>query len=424
MILGALLGAGAGLAVAAGLGLPIAIGLAGAALLLALAGLLLALRIRSLRLAVEPDYLHLTGFRVDRRYHLAPGPLARVPSNGVTRRRRLSALGGAVGRARLETTGETIELIQLGTTPSVIVVPTEKGRVALAAAAEGELIEALMDAARTRAARPEPARVTAAPAPTAVPAAAAAPAPTTAPAMPGAAPGAMPATTAAVVATAAAAVTAPALAPPRPPAPAPPPRPLTGIERMALEERMARERQAALTGAQTEQAAASLTASSAAMTAPGRPAIPFLPTRPAPQPVAAPPAAATAAAPAMGAAAPAVAATPAATRTFPRALPRALPRRRPVRPMARRVAPPSLGPDLAMLGTPLVGAAVVWALAVFAGSRPAADGLDPIGFALLLCGPVAVLAAFLARSRWPRLAGLTSVAAVIGLALVVRALIG
>jgi protein-S-isoprenylcysteine O-methyltransferase Ste14 len=77
-----------------------------------------------------------------------------------------------------------------------------------------------------------------------------------------------------------------------------------------------------------------------------------------------------------------------------------------------------------MLGTPLVGAAVVWALAVFAGSRPAADGLDPIGFALLLCGPVAVLAAFLARSRWPRLAGLTSVAAVIGLALVVRALIG
>jgi hypothetical protein len=92
--------------------------------------------------------------------------------------------------------------------------------------------------------------------------------------------------------------------------------------------------------------------------------------------------------------------------------------------MARRVARPSLGPDLAMLGIPLVGAAVVWAVAVFAGSRPAEDGLDPIGFALLLCGPAAVLAAFLARSRWPRLAGLTSVAAVITLGLVVRALIG
>jgi hypothetical protein len=77
-----------------------------------------------------------------------------------------------------------------------------------------------------------------------------------------------------------------------------------------------------------------------------------------------------------------------------------------------------------MLGAPLVGAAAVWAIAVFAGTRPAEDGLDPIGFALLLCGPVAALAAFLARSRWPRLAGLTSVAAAISLGLVVRALIG
>jgi hypothetical protein len=92
--------------------------------------------------------------------------------------------------------------------------------------------------------------------------------------------------------------------------------------------------------------------------------------------------------------------------------------------MARRVVRPSLGPDLAILGVPLVGAAIVWAVAVFAGMRPAADGMDPIGFALLLCGPAAVLAAFLARSRWPRLAGLTSVAAVITLALVVRAVIG
>ncbi len=69
-------------------------------------------------------------------------------------------------------------------------------------------------------------------------------------------------------------------------------------------------------------------------------------------------------------------------------------------------------------------AAIVWALAVFVGSRPAAAGLDPIGAALLLCGPIAVLAAWLARSRWPRLAGLTSIAAVISLALVARALIG
>lgn len=92
--------------------------------------------------------------------------------------------------------------------------------------------------------------------------------------------------------------------------------------------------------------------------------------------------------------------------------------------MARRVGPASLWPDIAMLGGPLAVTAVVWAIAVFVGSRPGAAGLDPIGLALLLCGPIAVLAAWLARSRWPRLAGLTSIAAVISLALVARALIG
>jgi hypothetical protein len=37
---------------------------------------------------------------------------------------------------------------------------------------------------------------------------------------------------------------------------------------------------------------------------------------------------------------------------------------------------------------------------------------------------VAVLAIFLARTRWPRLAGLSSLAAVLALALVARAVIG
>jgi hypothetical protein len=187
---------------------------------------------------------------------------------------------------------------------------------------------------------------------------------------------------------------------------------------MALEEQMASERQAAFAGVRTEQAAASLTASAAAITAPGRPASFFPPVQPVPVAPAPVPSAMPAPAAAPATTATAVASAP------PRTLPRALPRRRPLRPMARRVVRPSLGPDLAILGVPLVGAAIVWAIAVFAGMRPAADGMDPIGFALLLCGPAAVLAAFLARSRWPRLAGLTSVAAVITLALVVRALIG
>jgi hypothetical protein len=92
--------------------------------------------------------------------------------------------------------------------------------------------------------------------------------------------------------------------------------------------------------------------------------------------------------------------------------------------MARRAGRPLIGSEAVMMAAPIIGAAVVWALAVFAGSRPAESGMDPIGAALLLCGPIALLAIFLARSRWPRLAGLTSVAAMIALALVVRALIG
>lgn len=373
------------------------------------AGAGLALRIRSLRLAVEPDYLHLTGIGVDRRYHLAPGNLARVSSEGVTRPRRPSSLGRAVGKATLRTTGETIEVIQLGASPSVILVPTERGRVALAAAAEAELVDALMAAARTRAARPSPPP----PEPTrgalAAPPRIAGQTVTAATAMAPAAPAAMPL--------------------PRPPEPAAPPRPLTGIERMELEERLALERRAAITGAQSEHAAASLTASAAAMTLPGRPATAFPPVAP-PTPLAAAPSAAPAAiAPAAVPAAPSIA-TPAAVPAAPaapsrtRAIPRALPRRRPQRPMARRVGPANLWPDVGLLGGPLAAAAIVWAMAVFVGSRPGAAGLDPIGFALLLCGPIAVLAAWLARSRWPRLAGLTSIAAVISLALVARSLIG
>ena len=42
------------------------------------AGAWIALRTRSLQLAVETDYLHLTGLRVDRQYHLARGGLSRV----------------------------------------------------------------------------------------------------------------------------------------------------------------------------------------------------------------------------------------------------------------------------------------------------------------------------------------------------------
>jgi hypothetical protein len=401
------------------------------ALVLVLAGLGVAgggiwvlLRIRSLRLAVEPDYLHLTGRGVDRRYHLAKGSLARVGSAGVVKGRRTSSLGRTVGPAHLPS-GEGVELIQLGRTPSVILVPTERGRVALAPAREDELIQALMEAAKSREER--------GPTAAAEPAAAANVAPTapTAPTIP------------------AAAVAAPPAPMATPPAPIAPARPLTGIERMALEEKMAEERRAAATGARTEQAAAGF-ATAAALSPPARPAVPYQPL-PAPvPPITPPPAPPVGATPTPVAEAEAPASVPAVVAPTPpppaaalapvaaaaavegaatpapviQRFPRALPRRRPLRPTAAPLGRPILTADMGLMIAPLVAAGAVWFLAAVTEAAPGGEGLDPLGAALLLCGPIALLAVFLARSRWPRLAGLTSVSALIALALVARALIG
>lgn len=322
-------------------------------------GLWLAVRLVSLRLVVEVDYLHLRGVGTDRRYHLVPGSLSRLATRGPRRaslRTRLGSLGWAVGPSVLPS-GERIEVIRLGTTPSVILVPTERGRVALAVQSEAALLESLTAAARTRdlrSARPWPAFA---------------------------------ATPMAPVAEAAVPIT--------------PARPLTGIERMLLEERLTTERQAALVGARGERAAASFTASVAALTPAGTtvtltPSVATAPTAPAP------------------------AVSP----------PRLIPRRRPLQPMARRVgrvrpvALPPLSPALVLLAAPLLAAIVVWGVAAGLGVMPAAAGMDPLAAVLLLCGPVAVVAIWLAQSRWPRLAGLTSVSALIALLLVTRAVVG
>jgi len=67
-------------------------------------GLWLAIRILSLRLLVEPDYLHLRGVGTDRRYHLVRGDMSRLATAGprkVNLRVRLGSLGWAVGRTAL-----------------------------------------------------------------------------------------------------------------------------------------------------------------------------------------------------------------------------------------------------------------------------------------------------------------------------------
>ena len=378
-------------------------------------GLWLAIRILSLRLVVEPDYLHLRGVGTDRRYHLVRGDMNRLATAGprkVNLRVRLGSLGWAVGRAALAA-GESVEVIRLATTPTVILVPTERGRVAVAVASEADFVDALRAAAHTRAER----RISAAGAPLTIPAPAGQPAPAAQPA-----PAFPPAPTPR---------RAPTFEPMPAPQPAPAferatqPRPLTGIERMWLEDRLARERRAAITGARDELAAASFTASVAAQTLAGAPVVPS-PAAPIPAVASAAvvsSAVASAVVPAVSAI-PAAAAAATATAAPSRIFPRIIPRRRPSRPMARRLTRPDLTPGLVLIGTPLVGALFSWLLALITGAAPGQSGLDPLAAALLLCGPVAALAIFLAHSRWPRLAGLSSVAAMVALLLVTRAVIG
>ncbi len=377
----------------AGLGLVVvgqATGLAMAILgaIVAVGGVVLAARAMTVQLFVEVDYLHLKAIGMDRRYHLAPGQLSRLATTGPRRVKLGAALPGTprlTSRTALPA-GEQIEVIRFGETASVVLVPTERGRVAVAAKSESELVEALMVASHTRAMRPAPAPATA---PTA----------STAPAAPAIS---VPAAVAAAVAPpapAAAAMTA-----------APPARPLTGIERMWMEERLVQERRAALTGAREEQAAASMSAATAALS----------PARVSPVPLPSPVAAMAAVAVPQAAPAPTprIAATTVAIPKVTR------PRRRPARPQARRVAAPALTPNLLLLAAPLLGALAIWIASVVIVQPTQDAGLDPLGAALLLSGPIAVLAIWMAQSRWPRLAGLSSVAALVALLLVGRALIG
>lgn len=125
--------------------------LAGAAMLVLIAALL-ALRPATLRLDVEEAAVRIHWLGGERRYVLAPGPVTRVRLRGENasslrphRRWRTWQLGAA--RLRDE---EEIEVVRLAATATVILVPTEHGRLAIAAASEGELIDALSQAAQAR----------------------------------------------------------------------------------------------------------------------------------------------------------------------------------------------------------------------------------------------------------------------------------
>ena len=119
----------------------------------AIAGaVLLAIVPLSLRMDVEVGGLRMRWLGGTRRYQLARGPVTRIALTGPSAgsiRSRFPVLGWSFGRAVLRGE-EPIVLVRLARTPNVIVVPTDRGRLAIAAASEGDLIDALGAAARVQ----------------------------------------------------------------------------------------------------------------------------------------------------------------------------------------------------------------------------------------------------------------------------------
>jgi hypothetical protein len=116
------------------------------------AAVLLAVVPLSLRMDVEVGGLRMRWLGGSRRFQLARGPVTRVALSGTSAgsiRSRMPVLGWSFGRATLRG-DERIVLVRLARTSSVIVVPTDRGRLAIAAAAEGDLLEALGAAARVQ----------------------------------------------------------------------------------------------------------------------------------------------------------------------------------------------------------------------------------------------------------------------------------
>jgi hypothetical protein len=163
--------AGAGLAAAAWIGPLVApepawIALVAGGVLLGLVGTAIALRLLTLRLDVEEAAVRTRWLGGERLHPLVPGPVTRVRlrgPNASSLRTRTGWLGWAVGGAMLRGE-ERIQIVRLAPTDTAILVPTEGGRLAIAAASEPDLIDALSRAARARQrleelAQPEPAEL-------------------------------------------------------------------------------------------------------------------------------------------------------------------------------------------------------------------------------------------------------------------------
>ena len=124
-------------------------GLGGTVILGSLIG---AIGLLSVRLDVEEAAVCLGWLGGERIYPLSPGPVTRVRLRGDNASRLRSAprlLPWQLGRGRLRGE-EDVEVVRLAPTPTAILVPTERGRLAIAAADEKGLLDALSRAARAR----------------------------------------------------------------------------------------------------------------------------------------------------------------------------------------------------------------------------------------------------------------------------------
>jgi hypothetical protein len=150
-----LIGAGS-LAVAVSLLGPVAaptgIVVAGIGVLVVLIGLGLAVVLVTVRLEVAESAVRVSWLGGGRIYPLVPGPVTRVRFRGPNSsklRSRPGLLGWGLGTARLRDE-EEIRIVRLASSASAILVPTERGRLAIAPVDEDELLDALSRAARAR----------------------------------------------------------------------------------------------------------------------------------------------------------------------------------------------------------------------------------------------------------------------------------
>ncbi|MGH2444493.1 MAG: hypothetical protein ACRDGD_00410 [Candidatus Limnocylindria bacterium] len=134
-----------------GAGLPAYL-LAGFGVLLAVIGVIAAIVFLSVRLDVEEAAVRVHWLGGERVHSLARGPVTRVRLRGEGSSRlqpSIGSFGWGVGRARLRDE-EGVVVVRLAPTETAILVPTEHGRLAIAARDEQQLLEALSRAARAR----------------------------------------------------------------------------------------------------------------------------------------------------------------------------------------------------------------------------------------------------------------------------------